>query len=47
MKRSVLVVSGAVVRARGESMPIYYDYVENGKLTSGKIMIDPANPMSA
>ena len=30
--------------ALGQESPVYYDYVENGVLTGGRVMVDRANP---
>jgi len=44
--RYVLFIALSVtVSALGEELPLFYDYVENGQLRGGKILIDPADPL--
>lgn len=34
-----------ISRTHAQRIPIYYDTVENGKLTGGRIMVDPTDPV--
>ena len=45
MKSGWLVLMAVISPAWAQDMPVYYDYFENGKLTGGRILIDPGDPV--
>ncbi|MFQ5591909.1 MAG: M64 family metallopeptidase [Phycisphaerae bacterium] len=44
MTRRTLIVLAICVSARAETTPVYFDYLEDGKLTGGRIMVDLSDP---
>ncbi len=45
MKHVIPALLLCAVCAQAQELPLYYDYVEDGKLMGGKIMIDPNDPV--
>ncbi|MGD2110152.1 MAG: M64 family metallopeptidase [Phycisphaerae bacterium] len=41
---TVLLVVSASAAARAQKVPVYYDYVEDGRLAGGRLLIDLADP---